>query len=91
MNFINQKKTQAEGDKLRANIRQELEGKKCSKTFFKVLERHNIQYQTIFKLYTDDDKSKYPSNPTDILRSARKFVKNPTERKQSFSLTASWL
>ena len=30
---------QAKGDKLRANIRQELEDKKCSKTFFKVFER----------------------------------------------------
>ena len=34
-----------------ANIRWELEGKKCSKTFFKVVERQNMQDQTIFELY----------------------------------------
>ena len=33
---------QAKGTKLRAKIRWELEGKKCSKTFFKLLERRNI-------------------------------------------------
>ena len=36
---------QAKGDKLRANIRKELESKKLSKTFFKVLERQNMQSQ----------------------------------------------
>ena len=34
---------QAKGVKLQANISQELEGKKCPKTFFKVLERQNMQ------------------------------------------------
>ena len=29
-----------------------------------------MQNQTIFELYTDDNKSKYSSNPTDILKSA---------------------
>ena len=48
---------QAKGAKIRANIRQELEDKKCSKTFFKILERQNTQNQTIFELYTDDNKS----------------------------------
>ena len=41
MNFINYKKKQAKSAKLRANIRLELEGKRSSKTFFKVLERLN--------------------------------------------------
>ena len=36
---------QAKDAKLRANIRWELEGEKCSKTFFKVLERKNLQNQ----------------------------------------------
>ena len=66
---------QAKGAKLRANIRQELEGEKCSKTFFKVLERQNMQNQTIFELYTGDNKSKYSSNPKDILKSAKKIMK----------------
>ena len=37
MNFINQKTKQAKGAKLAANIRQEVDDQKCSKTFFKVL------------------------------------------------------
>ena len=42
-------KKQSKGAKLRANIRQELEGEKGSKTFFRVLERQNMQIQTIFE------------------------------------------
>ena len=34
---------QAKGAKLRATIRQELEHEKWSKTFFKVLERENME------------------------------------------------
>ena len=37
--------TQAKGAKIGANIRWDLEGEKCSKTFFKVLERQNMQNQ----------------------------------------------
>ena len=37
---------QAKGAKLRASIRWKREGKKCSKIFFKVLERKNMQNQT---------------------------------------------
>ena len=40
---------QSKSAKLRANIRQELEGEKGSKTFFRVLERQNMQIQTIFE------------------------------------------
>ena len=69
---------QAKGAKILANIRKELEGKKWSKTFFKVLERQNMQNQTTFELYTDGNKSKYSSNPKDILKSAKKFMKNST-------------
>ena len=36
---------QAKDAKLRANIRWELEDEKCSKNFFKVLERKNLQNQ----------------------------------------------
>ena len=31
--------------------------------------------QTIFQLYTDDNKSKYSSNPMNILKSAKKIMK----------------
>ena len=69
---------QAKGAKLRANIRQELEGEKGSKTFFRVLERQNMQIQIIFELHTDDNKSKYSK---DILKSAKKIMKNSTPSK----------
>ena len=63
---------QAKDAKLCANVRWELECEKWSKTFFKILERQNLQNQTISELYTDDNKLKYSSNPTDILKSAKK-------------------
>ena len=72
------KNKQAKGAKLLANISQELEGKKCSKTFFKALEKQNMQNQAIFELYINDNKSKYSSNPKDILKSAKNFLKNST-------------
>ena len=47
--------------------------KNTPKTFFQVLERQNMKNQTIFKLYTDYNKSEYSSNPKDILKSAKKI------------------
>ena len=55
-----------------------LEGEKCSKTFFEVLERQNMKNQTKFELYSDDNKLKYSSNPKDILRSTKKIMRNST-------------
>ena len=55
---------QAKGAKLCVNIRS------WRAKFFEVLERQNMKNQTIFELYTDDNKSKYFSNPMDILKSA---------------------
>ena len=40
-----------------------------------------MQNQTIFKLYTDDKKTRYSSNPKDILKSAKKIMKNSTSSK----------
>ena len=40
-----------------------------------------MQNQTIFTLYVDDNKSKYSSNPKDILKSAKKVMKNSTPSK----------
>ena len=65
---------QAKGAKLRDKIKWELAGEKCSKTFFKVLERRNMHNQTISELYIDDNQSKHSRNPTDILKSAKKFL-----------------
>ena len=50
---------QARGAIIRANVRWDLEGEKCSKSFFRILERQNMQNQTISELYTDDKKSKF--------------------------------
>ena len=43
--------------------------------------KDNMQNQTIFELYADDNKSIYSSNPEDILKSANKFMKNSTQSK----------
>ena len=67
---------QATGAKVHANIRWDLEGEKCSKSFFSVLERQNMQNQTIPELYTDDKKTKYSNNLQDILKSAKNFYKD---------------
>ena len=59
------------------------EGEKYTKTFLKVLERQNMQNQTIFELYTGDNKLKHCSNPKDILKSAKKIMKKSTQRELS--------
>ena len=71
---------QAKGAKLHANIRWELEEETCSKTFSKVLKRQNLQNETISGLYADDDKSRYSSNPKDILKFAKKLWNTLHER-----------
>ena len=43
------KPKQAKDGKLPANIKQELESEKGFKTFFRVLERQNMQIQTLFE------------------------------------------
>ena len=54
----------------------ELAGRKCSKTFFSVLERQNMQNQATSELFTDNKKTKYSNNPQDILKSAKKIYEN---------------
>ena len=51
--------------------------KNAPKLFSKYLN-DNMQNQTIFELYTDDNKSKYSSNTKDILKSAKNIIKNST-------------
>ena len=48
----------------------------------------NMQNQTIFELYTDDNKSKYSSNPKDILKSAKKkrIMKNSSSKLPQLQL-----
>ena len=73
---------QARGARIRANTRWDLEAEKCSKSFFKILERQHMQNQTISELYTDDKKSKVSSNPEDIPNSAKKFYENLYTREK---------
>ena len=49
---------------------------KGPKTFFKVLEKQNMQNQTISQLYTDNNNSKYSCNPKNVLKSAKKIYEN---------------
>ena len=67
----------AKGAKLCVNIKR-LEGEKFPKTFSEVLERQNMKNQTIFEFYTHDNKSKYSSNPMNILQSVKKKKRNYT-------------
>ena len=69
---------QAKWAKLRANIRSWV----VKNAFFKVLQRQNMQNETIFELYTDDNKLKYSSNPKDILKFEKKIMKNPSKLLQ---------
>ena len=71
--FYQLKNKKAKGAKLRANFCWDLEGDKCSKAFFKVLERQNLQNETKSESHADDNRSKYSSNPKDIFKSAKKF------------------
>ena len=67
---------QAKGAKLCTNTTWELESKKCSKYFFKALERQNIQNQTISESCTDDNISKCFCNPNEIFRCEKRFYEN---------------
>ena len=64
-------KKQPKGAQLRASIRWELDGKRCS-TFFKLLKRHNMKYKTISESYNDDNEAKYSSDPKEIFKFAKK-------------------
>ena len=76
MNFINKKPNKQKVLNFVLMLGRSFRAKNSPKLFFKVLERQNMQNQTIFELYTDDNKSEYSSNPKDILRSAKKNMKN---------------
>ena len=76
MNFINKKPNKQKVLNVVLILGRSFRAKNSPKLFFKVLERQNMQNQAIFELYTDDNKSEYSSNPKDILRSAKKIMKN---------------
>ena len=68
-----------------------MEGEKWSKTFFKVLERQNMQNQTLVELYTDDNKPKYSSNPKEILKSTKDIYENFYTKQTSTAATTEFL
>ena len=50
-----------------------------------------MESQTISELYTDDNKSKYSCNPKDIVKSAKKILKNITPSKNPQLLLLNFL
>ena len=48
-------------------------GHKIPQNFLRILKRQNMKNQTIFELYTDDNKSKYSINSMNILKSTKKY------------------
>ena len=86
------------GAKIHPNMILELKGVKCSKTYFNVLERQyakskndwviykdNMQNQKMTELYTDDKKTKYSSNPNDLLKSVPNFYEKLYSKTATFS------
>ena len=51
-------------------------GRKMLRIFLKKLERQNMENQTIFELYIDDNTSKYYGNTKGIFKSAKKNYEN---------------
>ena len=82
---------QAKGAKLRPTIRWKLEGEKCSKTFFKVLERKNMRNQTrsefilmIINQNKNFTSKKYLSKPP-LLNFLAKFLIERTYLMNNFT------
>ena len=73
--------TPVENLELRANIRS-WRAKNAPKLPSKYLKNH-----TIFELYTDDNTSKYSSNPKDLLKSAKIIMKLYTKWKCTATTT----
>ena len=73
--------TPVENLELRANIRSR-RAKNAPKLPSKYLKNH-----TIFELYTDDNTSKYSSNPKDLLKSAKIIMKLYTKWKCTATTT----
>ena len=85
MTFYQLKDKKTNAAKLCTDIRWWLRCKKWSKTVLIVLKKQNLQNQTISELYNDDNKSKYSSNPKDILKCAYKiydthYIKETTSK-----------
>ena len=50
-----------------------------------------MQNQTIFELYTDDNKSKYSSNPKEILKSTKNIYENLYTKQTSTAAATEFL
>ena len=58
------------------------DGKKCSKFFFKVSEKRNIQDQILSELYIDYNKSKHSSNLVTFSSLPKISIKNFVPKRQ---------
>ena len=54
----------------------------AQKPFLEVIKSENVQNQTLYELYTDDNESKYSNNPKSIFKSSKKNYesKKPTSK-----------
>ena len=73
---------QTESIKLRAGMRWELECGKCSKKFFKVLERQNLRNQYLNYVLMIINENILGILSKGIIKSAKKIMKNFTLRRQ---------
>ena len=71
---------QSKGAKICASIRWEFQCEKCSKTFWKIFGRQNIQNQTNIK---------HSSNPEDIFKSTKNFLEKLNTKGASSKTTIS--
>ena len=74
----NRKKSK--GAKICVSIRWELGCEKCSKTFYKIFGRQNIQNQINIKHF---------SNPEDIFKSAKNFLEKRNPKGDSYKTATS--
>ena len=57
--------------------------------FFKVVERLNLEDQTISELYTDDNKSKYSRNSKDNFKFEKKFFEKLYSKETTSKFSAT--
>ena len=64
--------------------------KNALKIFSKYLEE-GMRKIKLFKIYTDDNQTKHSSNPTDILKSAKKFIWKTLYQRDNFQNYHYWI
>lgn len=90
MNSISWKENKQKFQNFVQTLIWEHEGEKYFKTFFEIIERHNMPNWTISKLYANDQKPKYSSSPNDVLKPA-KTIDEKLYAKDTTSKTATFV